>query len=96
MTPRGLRIARWTGRTGRPRRQATDHGGIGRHTLAADDDTVAICNALLVRAGLPKLTVVMADGLPDMEATFNVEGDGVNADHLDALDRAEWRLKAFL
>ena len=68
-------------------------GGVGRNTLTADDDTVALCNALLVRAGLPKLTAVMVDGVLDMEATFNVEGDGVNADQLDALDRAEWRLR---
>ena len=68
--------------------------GVGRNTLADDDETVAECDALLVRAGLPKLTVVIADGVPDMEATFNVEGDGVNADQLDALDRAEWRLEA--
>ena len=68
--------------------------GVGRNTLAADDETVAECDALLVRASLPKLTVMMTDSVPDLEATFNVEGDGVNADQLDALDRAEWRLRA--
>ena len=65
--------------------------GVGRNTLTADDDTVALCDALLVRAGLPKLTLVTKNAAPDFEATFDMEGS--NYEQLDALDRAEWRLR---
>ncbi|MGI4790141.1 MAG: hypothetical protein ACRYFS_14975 [Janthinobacterium lividum] len=42
------------------------------------------CDALLVRAGQPRLTAVMADGVQDMEATLNVEDEGVKHEQLDA------------
>ncbi len=55
--------------------------GVNAASLAVyHDDTVAGCNELLVRAGLPRLTVV--DGR--LEATFDVEG--VNAEQLEPSD----------
>ena len=62
--------------------------GCGPWWGGAEAATVTFCNGLLVRAGLPRLTAV--DGSP--EATFDTEG--VNAELLDALDRAEWRLES--
>lgn len=79
--------------------QATETGcgpwwsGVGRNTVAPLDSTVAECDELLVRAGLPRLTVVMADGVPDLEATFDTENCGVNYEQLYVLDLAEWRLR---
>ena len=65
--------------------------GCGSWRSGADQDALDHCAPLLLRAGLPKLTLVMKSAAPDFEATFDVEG--VNADQLDALDRAEWRLR---
>ena len=52
-----------------------------------DDYTVAFCDRLLARAGLPGLVRGVT-----LEETFDMEG--VNAEELDALDRAEWTLTA--
>ncbi len=67
-------------------------GGAGRNTPAPYDTIVADCDALLVQAGLDPLAVVTTDGVRDLEAMFDT--GGVNADALDALDRAEWTLDA--
>ena len=40
------------------------------------------------------MTLVTKNATPDFEATFDVEG--MNADQLDALDRADWQLEAAL
>jgi len=50
------------------------------------------CGPLLLRAGQPKLTLVVRNAALDFEATLDVEG--MSADQLDALDRAERRLRA--
>lgn len=65
----------------------------GPWRMELDADVIPICDELLVRAGLPKLTVVMADGVPDLEATFDTEGCGVNYRQLYVLDLAEWHLR---
>ena len=59
----------------------------GPWTGGFEESTVAYCDRLLARAGLPTLVCGAT-----LEETFNMEGE--NGDALDALDRAEWTLES--